>query len=42
MAKAKTIDLTAAEKALGVELFKDRSASQALHEAVTAYRAARR
>ena len=42
MAKAKTIDLTAAEKALGVELFKDRRASQALHEAVTAYRAARR
>ena len=42
MAKAKTIDLTAAEKALGVELFKNRRASQALHEAVTAYRAARR
>lgn len=42
MAQAKAIDLSAAEKALGVELFKNRRASQALHEAVTAYRAARR
>jgi len=42
MAQAKAINLSAAEKALGVELFKNRRASQALHEAVTAYRAARR
>ena len=42
MSKAKAINLSAAEKALGVELFKNRKASQALHEAVTAYRANRR
>jgi len=36
MAQAKAINLSAAEKALGVELFKNRRASQALHEAVTA------
>lgn len=42
MSKAKAINLTAAEKALGVELFKNRKASQALHEAVTAYQANRR
>jgi len=42
MSKAKPIDLSAAEKALGVELFKNRKASQALHEAVTAYQANRR
>lgn len=42
MAHAKSVDLGAAEKALGVDLFKNRKASQALHEAVTAYRAARR
>jgi large subunit ribosomal protein L4 len=42
MAQVKAINLSAAEKALGVELFKNRRASQALHEAVTAYRAARR
>jgi large subunit ribosomal protein L4 len=42
MAQAIAINLSAAEKALGVELFKNRRASQALHEAVTAYRAARR
>ena len=42
MSAAKPINLSAAEKALGVELFKNRKASQALHEAVTAYRAARR
>lgn len=42
MSKAKAINLAAAEKALGIELYKNRKASQALHEAVTAYRAARR
>ena len=42
MSKSKAINLAAAEKALGVELYKNRKASQALHEAVTAYRAARR
>jgi len=42
MSKAKPINLSAAEKALGVELFKNRKASQALHEAVTAYQANRR
>lgn len=42
MSKAKPINLAAAEKALGIELYKNRKASQALHEAVTAYRAARR
>jgi large subunit ribosomal protein L4 len=42
MSKAKAINLSAAEKALGVELFKNRKASQALHEAVTAYQANRR
>ena len=42
MNKAKAINLSAAEKALGVELFKNRKASQALHEAVTAYQANRR
>jgi len=42
MAQTKPINLSAAEKALGVELYKNRRASQALHEAVTAYRAARR
>ncbi|NCW26998.1 MAG: 50S ribosomal protein L4 [Verrucomicrobia bacterium] len=42
MSKAKAINLPAAEKALGVELFKNRKASQALHEAVTAYQANRR
>lgn len=42
MSKPKPINLAAAEKALGVELYKNRKASQALHEAVTAYRAARR
>ncbi len=42
MSKAKSINLADAEKALGVELYKNRKASQALHEAVTAYRAARR
>ena len=42
MSQAKSVNLVAAEKALGVELFKNRKASQALHEAVTAYRANRR
>lgn len=42
MSQAKTVTLADAEKALGVELYKNRKASQALHEAVTAYRAARR
>ncbi len=42
MSKAKPINLAAAEKALGVKLYKNRNASQALQEAVTAYRAARR
>ncbi len=42
MSQAKPVNLVAAEKALGVELFKNRKASQALHEAVTAYRANRR
>ncbi|MCX6936263.1 MAG: 50S ribosomal protein L4 [Verrucomicrobia bacterium] len=42
MSQAKLINLSNAEKALGVVLFKNRKASQALHEAVTAYRANRR
>ena len=32
MSQAKPVNLVAAEKALGVELFKNRKASQALHE----------